>query len=157
MLLRETFILRAFGFLKIPMIAWLRPTVIELSDERVVVKLPLSRRSKNHLNSMYFGALSAGADCAGGLLAMKLIRDSKADISLVFQNFHAEFLKRAEDDVHFVCNEGAAVRELVARVLVSGERESLPVHIEAFVPAKEGTSPVAKFTLTLSLKRQRRR
>ena len=47
--------------------------MVELSDDKCVVKVPLKRRSRNHLRSMYFGALAAGADCAGGLIAMRLI------------------------------------------------------------------------------------
>lgn len=154
MLLRETLELRAFGLLKIPMLFWLKPTVLEMTDKRVVVKLPLTRRSKNHLNAMYFGALAAGADCAGGLLAMKLIRESKANVSLVFKDFHAEFLKRAEGDVHFVCDDGDAVHDLVRRTLSSGERENLSVNITAYVPSKTGDEPVAKFVLTISLKKR---
>lgn len=153
-LLRETIGLRAFGFLKIPMLFWLRPSVLEMDDNRCVVKIPLNRRSKNHLNSMYFGALAAGADCAGGLLAMNLIRASGAEVSLVFKDFQAEFLKRAEGDVHFVCEQGREVRELVKRTLSSGERENLSVHIQAFVPSKSAQEPVAKFILTLSLKKR---
>jgi acyl-coenzyme A thioesterase PaaI-like protein len=120
MLLRETIFLRAFSFLKIPLIAYLRPRVIELSGRRIEVKLPLNRRSKNHLNAMYFGALSIGADCAGGLLAMKLIREKKVKISLVFKDFQASFLKRAEGDVHFVCEQGQEIRQFVEQVVKSG-------------------------------------
>lgn len=155
MLFRETLELRAFGFLKIPMMYWLKPTVLEMSDERMEMKVPLTRRSKNHLGSMYFGALAAGADAAGGLLAMKLIRKSKANVALVFKDFHAEFLKRAEGDVHFVCEQGAEVRRFVAQVIESGERMNLPVHITAFVPSRSKDEPVAKFILTLSLKLRR--
>lgn len=154
MLLRETLALRAFGLLKIPMLYWLKPTVLEMSDTRMEMKLPLTRRSKNHLGSMYFGALSAGADTASGLLAMRLIQKSKANVSLVFKDFHAEFLKRAEGDVHFVCEQGAEVRKFVADVIASGERMNLPMHITAYVPSKSKDEPVAKFILTLSLKRR---
>ncbi|HTL11154.1 MAG TPA: DUF4442 domain-containing protein, partial [Bdellovibrionota bacterium] len=93
-MLKETLYLRAFGLIKIPMLWYLRPSVVELTDDRCVVKIPLRRRAKNHLNSMYFGALAAGADCAGGLMAMRLIRADGNRASLVFKDFHAEFLKR---------------------------------------------------------------
>ena len=61
---------------------------------------------------MYFGVLSVGADITGGFLAMKYIRASKSKISLIFKDFHADFLKRAEGDVHFLCSEGAMGLEL---------------------------------------------
>jgi acyl-coenzyme A thioesterase PaaI-like protein len=153
--IRETVLLRAFGFLKIPMLFSISPTVLEMTDQRCVVRVPLSRRTKNHLNSMYFGALAAGADCAGGLVAMRMIQEEGNRVSLIFKDFHAEFLKRAEGDVLFTCEEGSAIRDLVRKATDSGERESIPVHITATVPSKLGTEPVAQFTLTLSLKRKK--
>ena len=71
---KQTFGMRLFGWLKIPLLASVRPSVVELSETRCVVKVPLRRWSKNHLGSMYFGALAIGADCAGGLLAMDQIK-----------------------------------------------------------------------------------
>jgi acyl-coenzyme A thioesterase PaaI-like protein len=156
---KETVRLRAVGFLKIPMLFFLSPTVVELTDHRCAVKLPLTRRSKNHLGSMYFGALAAGADCAGGMIAWNLLEKAQAKgmkPSLVFKDFHAEFLKRAEGDVVFTCEDGQSIRQLVERVSATGERESIPVHITATVPSKLGSEPVARFVLTLSLKKWRR-
>jgi acyl-coenzyme A thioesterase PaaI-like protein len=152
--IRETAILRLFGFAKIPLLFLTRPTVVEVSDARAEVRIPLSRMTKNHLGSMYFGVLAIGADCAGGVIAMKQIADSGVDISLIFGEFQAKFLRRPEGDVHFSCEEGAQIRELVERTIASGQRESLPVHVTATVPSKSGREPVAEFTLLLSLKRR---
>jgi acyl-coenzyme A thioesterase PaaI-like protein len=153
--LKETLLLRSFGLLKIPMLFFISPTVLELSDERCVVRVRLTRRSMNHLRSMYFGALSAGADCAGGLIAMRMIQtEGQGQVSLIFKDFHAEFLKRAEGDVHFTCTQGEEIQALVRRAITSGERENLAVHVIATVPSKFETEPVARFTLTLSLKRK---
>ena len=100
---------------------------------------------------MYFGVLATGADLAGGLVAMKEITDSKQKVALSFKDFHAEFLKRAEGDVHFVCTQIPELKKFVAEVIASGERMNFPVNIVAIVPS-EGLAPVAKFILTLSLK-----
>jgi len=151
---RDTFFLQSFGFLKIPLLFACRPSVLELSDEKAIVRIRLNRRTQNHLKSMYFGTLAIGADCAGGIIAAKLIEDAGAKVSLVFKDFHAEFLKRPEGDVHFTCTEGRAIAELVKKTLGSDERQSLPVHVVATVPSKLGEEPVAKFTLTLSLKKR---
>jgi acyl-coenzyme A thioesterase PaaI-like protein len=152
---RETLKLRAMGFTKVPMLFFLSPSVVELNDYRCVVKIPLTRRSKNHLGSMYFGSLAAGADCAGGLIAWNLCEEASTrgkKVSLIFKDFKAEFLKRAEGDVLFTCEDGMAIRQLAERVILSGQREHLPVHITATVPSKQGQEPVARFVLTLSLK-----
>jgi acyl-coenzyme A thioesterase PaaI-like protein len=150
----ETFLLRAFGFLKIPLLFFVRPSVLDATDDRCVVRIRLKRRSKNHLGSMYFGALAVGADCAGGLIAMRQIRAEGSPISLIFKDFHANFLKRAEGDVHFTCEQGAAIRELVKRANQTGERENMSVRVTATVPSQLGSEPVAQFLLTLSLKRR---
>ena len=69
--------MRLFGMTKIPLISYCRPTVVSISDTRLEVKIKFNRRTKNHLNSMYFGVLSVGGDGAGGLLAMKFIQEIK--------------------------------------------------------------------------------
>lgn len=152
--LRETIGIRMWSFWKIPLLFFLRPSVIELSRDRAVVRIRLTRRSKNHLGSMYFGALCAGADCAGGIIAMRAIEQSGGGVSLIFKDFTAEFLRRAEGDVHFTSEDGAAVRDLVRKTIESGERQHLPVTVIATVPEKSGDDPVAKFSLTLSLKKK---
>ncbi|MCM2323432.1 MAG: DUF4442 domain-containing protein [Oligoflexia bacterium] len=152
---RETLRLRVFGLLRVPMILFVSPSVLEASDERIVVKVPLRRRTRNHWGSMYFGALATGADCACGLLTMMLLESnprSRGRVGLIFKSFQAEFLKRAEGDVHFVCDEGAAIRKLIEEVLESGQRRNLPVRVSALVPSQFAQEPVARFELVLSLK-----
>jgi len=148
---QDTIFVRLFGITKVPLIFFVSPSVVCLDEKVCVVKIPLNRRTKNHLNSMYFGVLATGADLAGGLVAMKEITDSKKNVALSFKDFHADFLKRAEGDVHFVCTQIPEIKKLVEDVVASGERMNFPVHIEAIVPS-ESNEPVAKFILTLSLK-----
>lgn len=150
---RETLALQAFGLLKIPMILFVSPRVVDFTDSRIEVCIPLTRRSRNHLKSMYFGALAVGADCACGLLAMRLINARKEKkISLVFKDMSAQFLKRPEGDVHFICEQGEQIRELVERTASTGERCNLALNITAVVPKISAQDPVATFVLTLSLK-----
>jgi acyl-coenzyme A thioesterase PaaI-like protein len=153
-LFRHTLRLRFLGFLKIPLLGSVRPTVLELDEARCVIRVRLRRWTRNHWGSMYFGALAIGADCAGGLLAVEHIRRSGARVSLVFKAFQAEFLRRPEADVFFICEEGARIRALVERVLASGEREGQPVRVEAAVRGADGGyEVVARFVLELTLKR----
>lgn len=152
---KQTFGMRLFGWLKIPLLASVHPTVVELSETRCVVRVPLRRWTRNHLGSMYFGALAIGADCAGGLLAMDQIKRSGGGVALVFKSFQASFLKRPESDVYFICEQGEAIRAQVQRALASEERITEPMTIQASVKTAEGTfEPVADFVLELSLKRK---
>lgn len=150
---RETLSLRWFGLTKIPVLFYFGVSVTEISKERMVVRIPLRRRTKNHLGSMYFGALCAGADCAAGAFAMHLIKQQPKQVSLVFKDFSAEFLKRAEGDVDFCCDQGKEIAELVAQAVASDERVERQLDVVATVPSLSA-EPVARFKLTLSLKRR---
>ena len=67
---------------------------------------------------------------------------------------HPKPAKRAEADVHFACEQGREISDLIATADASGERQNLPVHVVATVPKLFASDPVARFTLTLSVKRR---
>ena len=100
---------------------------------------------------MYFGILAVGADITGGFLAMEPIKESGRNITLIFKDFKADFLKRPEGDVHFICHDGLAIRDLVKQASGSGVRHNYNLNIYATVPSLS-KDVVARFELTLSLK-----
>lgn len=150
--LKQTAYVRLFGLAKIPMIWFISPVVEKIDDEETIVRIPLKRKTKNHLNSMYFGVMCAAADIAGGLCAMKHIQASGKKISLSFKDFKADFHKRAEADTIFKNTQGPEVKKFIEEVISSGERMNMPVEVVATTPSKLGDEPVATFTLTLSCK-----
>ncbi|MCK6265044.1 DUF4442 domain-containing protein [Vibrio sp. ZSDE26] len=145
--------LSLFGLFKVPFIWLSRPKILHLDQSRVEVKLPLKRRSKNHLNSMYFGALCVGADVAGGFMAMSKAQSRGEKISLAFKSVKGDFLKRPETDVHFHCDDGDLIDEMLDQTIESGERVNQEVKITAMCPSLHGDEPMAVFYLTLSLKK----
>ncbi len=145
---KETMAMRAWAVANVPMISYVRPKVVRMSQQEVAVKIPLTRRTRNHLKSMYFGALNVGADLAGGFMALRHAQASGKKISFVFKDSQAQYLRRAEDDVVFTCEAGDAIRALVDRAIRTGERHELPVAIIATC----NDEVVARFTLTLSLR-----
>jgi len=153
-MLKTTWALRLFALGKIPLIALIRPRLQAIDTERCVVRIPLTWLTRNHLRSMYFGALSIGADVAGGLIVMNLIRARHSRVAFLFKDFRAEFLKRAEGAVVFTCQDGRLLKELVDRAEQSGEREEGTVTVVATVPDKLGDEPVAIFHLTISMKQK---
>src|SRR6266508_4062305 len=115
MLLKETALLRLVG-LRIPMLLFVGPRVVELDDDGCAILIPLGWRTRNQLiGAMYFGVLCAGADLAGGLPAAKLIFSRHPGMRLVFGDMKAEFLKRADGDVVFRSRDGRSVAEGVRR------------------------------------------
>ncbi len=143
--------MRNFAKEKIPMLYYVEPSVVKISEKEVHVKIPFKDKNKNHLGSMYFGVMCVGADASGGVLAMKLIEDSGRNISLIFKDLKAEFFKRTEGDAIFVCKQGDEIKELIKKTIETGERQNMPLHVDVFVPSQQ-EDPVAHFVLTLSLK-----
>ncbi|MDN3679211.1 DUF4442 domain-containing protein [Vibrio tapetis subsp. quintayensis] len=144
--------LNLFGFFKVPLIWLCRPKILQLDDEKVIVKIPLRRRTKNHLNSMYFGTLAVGADVAGGFMAMHKADQRGGKVSLAFKGVSAEFLKRPEADVIFTCVDGGKIDKMLDDTFASGERVNEAVRIVATCPSIHGEEPMAEFDLVLSLK-----
>jgi acyl-coenzyme A thioesterase PaaI-like protein len=137
------------GLVKIPIIGFVRPKLISINEEEIVVSIALRRRTKNHLNSMYFGALAVGADVAAGILAYYHSEILKKKISLAFKGMNAEFIKRAESDIRFVCSAGKHIENMIKTSISSGERQNKSVMVYA---VNNLDQQVAIFELILSLK-----
>jgi hypothetical protein len=151
-LTRFKFFMWQFGRFKVPLIGYLKPHLIRLTDEEIVIKLRLNRRSKNHLNSMYFGALAVGADLAGGLNGFYHAEQAKVKVSLAFKSFEAQFIRRPESDVYFVCNMGKDVRAMIDESKKNAQRINKPLEVIAYINYLQQPEEVAKFKLELSLK-----
>lgn len=148
----ENLKLRLFALAKIPLIFFCRPQILKVDDQSVLVKIPLRYRTRNHVQSMYFGALSVGADLSIGLLATYQIQKAGRKIVLVFKDFKADFVKRAMDDVYFSSTEGDKVTKLIEKVIATGERQNATIHGYAYTKKNGNEEIVAEFDLTLSLK-----
>ncbi len=148
---RSNFEMWLFGLFKVPMILFCRPRILSLNQDHAEIRIKLRRRTRNHLKSMYFGALAVGADITGGVMAYRAIKNSGKSVSLVFKNFSADFYKRPESHVHFTCLDGELIHRMIEETIETGERVSKIVHITASCPAIDDEI-VAKFELTLSLK-----
>ena len=131
MLAGATLAIRLVGLLRIPLLFLLRPRVVRLDDDCCEVVVPLGFVSRNHVGSMYFAALAAGADCTAGLLAVRssqgaltipaLLRPSR--VVPIFKSLSASFTKLADGDVAFRCDDGRAidgVADTVAEMLRVG-------------------------------------
>ena len=137
------------GITRIPLLAYVRPKVVSITPDSVHVTIRLRRRTKNHLRSMYFGALAVGADTAAGIHAFYYGKKWNLPISFAFKSMQAEFIKRATSDVLFVVNDGKSVEEAVIQARDSGERINIPVHVNAYNKEEE---IVATFIMTISVK-----
>ncbi|MEA2491255.1 MAG: hypothetical protein QOH21_3047 [Acidobacteriota bacterium] len=152
---KATLKVRAWSFVNVWFLFLARPAVLELNADRCVIRVPLNWITRRRdIRAMYLGTLCMGADVAAGLIAFEMVADKKVNVSFIFKDMQANFLKRAEGDVIFTNNDGPVVQELIRRTLETGERQKATVRVTATVPKKLGDEPVATFGLTLSLKRR---
>lgn len=149
---KDSFFFTLYVWAKIPLIGFCAPKIIEASDQRTVLKVKLGYRTKNHLGAMYFGALAIGSELCIAMLAVKKIKESGLKIDFLFKDYQANFLKRAEGDVLFICEEAQTVVEQIEAAKTSSERINRTMTAYAIVPAISQTEKVATFSLTLSVR-----
>ena len=150
----ESMKLRMITWWQIPVICYCRPQIIHLDDEYCKLRIPFNWRTRNHVQSMYIGVFTVGADLTGGLLTLRSIQKRKRKVVLIFKDFNANFFKRAEKDVIFICRDGVEIDHAVQQAVDKGERVNLPINITAMLSQDTESDPVANFRLTLSIKDQ---
>jgi hypothetical protein len=148
--------LTIFSIWKIPLIFFCKPKILRQDDVTTVVRITLRRRTKNHLNSMYFGVLAVGADITGAFTAFDKAESMGKPVSLAFKDFHADYYMRAVGDVYFTCDDGKLIDEMLGETIETGERVNKPVTVIAKCP-DISDDVVAKFVLTLSLKHKKKK
>ena len=71
------FSLWIFGLIKVRMINFCSPRIIEADDEKTILKMPLNVKTRNHVKSMYIAAMIVGVDLVTGFSAFLQIRKKK--------------------------------------------------------------------------------
>ena len=151
----NTLAVRLWAFRNVFLLWFVKPSILEINERRCVVRIQLNWRTRrNDIHAMYLGVLCMGADVASGLISFHQMQKRKLNLSFLFKDLKAEFLKRAEGDVHFINDDGPLIMDLIERTLATGERQQATVHVTATVPSKLGDEPVARFEMTLSLKKR---
>lgn len=150
--LKLTAFVNLYGLLKIPLVLFVSPRVVEAGEKRFILKIPLSYRTKNHLGSMYFGALGIGAELSIAAAAVVAITESKQKIDFIFKDFSGQYIKRADGDVHFICDEVEAVKSLIEEAKTNPNRLERKLKGYAVVPKTHPTEPVMTYELTLSVR-----
>ena len=133
----------------IPMTAGLGLRVEEVSEARSRSRLPLTRRTRNHVGSIYFGALMTAMEVTMGMLVFRHfpMGPYKALVNRVETDFRA----RARGTVYAVCELPADVLASFRQALRQpGDKAEgwVPVRLEA----EDGTR-VAEARFLVALKR----
>ena len=141
--------LRIMGWWHIPLLGYVRPRLERIDDQEAIISIRLRRRTRNHLKSMYFGALAVGADVAAGLHAFYFSDELGVKPAFVFKSMKGTFHKRAMGTVFFRSAEGQVVKQVVELAKSTGERQHALVTVEA--TTADGES-VATFEMEISVK-----
>src|SRR5260370_42359538 len=103
----ETLWVRGWALRNVFLLWFVRPSIVELSDDRCEVVIPLTWRTRRRdIPAMYLGVLLMGADVAGGLIPFNLIARAKRNVSFLFKDVKRHFLKLAYEAMHFVGEHG---------------------------------------------------
>lgn len=111
----------------IPMCAGLGITVEEVTAGRAVASLPLKRRTRNHVGSVYFGAQMTLAELTLGLLLFTLY--PPGPYGMLVKRVESDFLTKAKGRLRATCAPPADVLAALAEVNSSTAGKS-----EAWVP-----------------------
>jgi hypothetical protein len=150
--IKDNIILKIIGFSKIPLVNFVGLKVVQCDEEKCILSMPLNRKTRNHVNSIYFACMTAGADISAGFYLIKEIIRTKKNIVPIFKDMKAEFYKRAEGKAYFSCKQNKDIKALIEKAIETKERHNLLVEIVTTVPSQFGEEPVAKFVLNLSIK-----
>lgn len=151
---KANFLFKSFAILKIPMIFFCGAKIVEVDNQKAVIKIPLNYRTRNHLKSMYFGTLAVGADITGGIMAFNIIQEKKLKIALVFKDLKGDFLKRVDRSAFFVCEDGLKISELIEKAINSGQREEEKISVNVYTEYYKNPQLVSQFVLTMSVKKR---
>jgi acyl-coenzyme A thioesterase PaaI-like protein len=114
----------------IPLAGGLRIRVREVTDTRAELTMPLLRRSRNHVGSMYFGAQMTLADLTAGVLIFS--RWPPGPYGALIKRVEADFLAKAKATIRCVCaldTETAAALDAI-RTSPDGKAEAwLPLEL----------------------------
>ncbi len=149
--------LKLFAWRYIPLIGFCSPNIVRMDSKTLEVTMPHSWRTKNHLGSIYFGALAIGADLAGAFLVFSKAKARGVNANFAFKDVTGHFLKRPEATVHFTSHDGDIIDAMIDASLATGERINKPVSVVVTCPSLHGDEPMATFTLTLSVKAKRKK
>jgi hypothetical protein len=134
---------------KLPSAVFWRLRIKKISPEECWVTIPYFWRSQNPFNSIYFAAMAGAAELSTGALC-QLGMAGKGKFSMLVVDFRAEYHKKANQKITFVCNQGKELTQLLDSLEPGGTATLTMV--------STGTNPnremVARFFVTWSFKRK---
>ncbi len=125
--------------------------VLELDKNKAVVSVPFKYLNKNPFRSVYFAVLAMAAELSSGILALSVLHEIKAPVSMLVLNMKADFLKKAKTKITFSCIDGEKITKTIEKCIKSGEGEIIEVRASGYDTNGE---KVADFWFTWTFKKK---
>ena len=112
----------------IPLAGGMGMKVEKLDDQSAVMRLPLKRRTRNHVGSIYFGAMATAAEITMGLYVFRRYVPGPYGVLVTRAEF--DFMAKAKTDVRATCAPGPELFERVDAALALEGKASDWVDVE---------------------------
>lgn len=139
-----------FLFRKMPLAFFAGVKVKQLTDELAITTMRFSWLNQNPFRSMYFAAMSMGAELATGL---HLFQYQDLNFSMLLIETKATFYKKAVGRIRFECNQGMEAKTCVHALLEDKEASELDLLVRAY---NQDENLLAEFSFKWSLKKRPR-
>ncbi|MFN9065677.1 MAG: DUF4442 domain-containing protein, partial [Bdellovibrionales bacterium] len=96
-----TWLIRLFCMIRIPLLAFCWPRIERIDSKVAEVSISHHFLTKNHVRSMYFGALAMGAELSTAVRLLQRMKNEKLPLGFIFKDAQFEFIKRVESDAIF--------------------------------------------------------
>lgn len=141
--------LNRFLLYKLPSAYFCGVRVKSISNKEAIATVKHSWINQNPFRSLYWAVQGMASELATGILVMKQIADSRKKISMLVINQKGSFSKKATGKIHFICKDGAIVKNAIEQAINTGEGQTFILMADGF--DEQGDS-VSKFEYEWSVK-----
>ncbi len=143
---------RLFLLGKLPLVYFTGIRIKMLSETSCTTMAKHGWLNQNPFRSMYFAVMQMAAELSTGVLCMANIYGQSPAVSMLVVKTEGVYHKKAVGKVHFTCNDGMLIKEVIERTKTTGE--GFPVRCYS-VATNDAGEVVAEFWITWSLKARR--
>lgn len=113
-----------FTFFKLPSAWWCGVRLKKITSEQALVTVTHRWVNQNPFKSMFWAVQGMAAELSTGALVIDHIKQSGKSVSMLVANNNANFSKKATGKITFVCNDGLAIKNVVAKAIETGEGQT---------------------------------
>lgn len=148
--IRSSWKLQLYFLKNLPSAWWWGFRIKSATTQRTEVTIPYNWRTQNPFQSIYFAALAGAGELSTGILA-NLARISGGNISMLVLEQRAEFVKKANAEITFTCEDGARVFETVKAAIDTQQPQTITMLGTGRNPQSE---VVARIYITWTFKKR---